>query len=394
MKGLMTLICFFISAGLTTSNAQIKEIAPWCGELLPMITDQFIGAPHRRIHFAPKYCNKIMVGGTIENIPSATAVVSGGISADVTNTCVDKVCGQALRPRMLYRSYIFKDNGALKFNFSVKEHKEDAIFGNEVHVDDPGQSFVGLVYTDENGLICGGASSLCVLSWFYRGHTALVSFIGPIFGKPPAQACDTPGGHVAGVDQFDVTILTFGVNSTFRQGYTVPNFYLMGTLTNTVVGASSYASIGLEWGGTPVAFEIGSPGVVRWSKHLQGVGSAVIFRTTGALPSPLAPEVTYYVANVPNRNSFTLAATPGGPEIALSGPQSGDHIIIKPAAMWAPRSSFFKNSASDTGSLATVAVGGGGAEEGFIRARVMLGTPNGGCAVIPEGVLTTSPHHS
>jgi hypothetical protein len=86
--------------------------------------------------------------------------------------------------------------------------------------------------------------------------------------------------------------------------------------------------------------------------------------------------------------------TPGGPEIALSGTQAGNHIMVKPLSLGGPRVTHWKNSPSDAGPIGAMAVGALAAEEGFIRAKIMLGTPNGGCAVIPEGILTTSPHHS
>src|SRR5688572_7029950 len=87
------------------SGSAMAQVAPSCGEFLPMITEAWIGAPHRRVHFAPKMCNKVMIAGVLETIPPAIAVVKGGAWTDVTNTCIDRVCGQPLKPNMLYRAY-------------------------------------------------------------------------------------------------------------------------------------------------------------------------------------------------------------------------------------------------------------------------------------------------
>ena len=73
---------------------------------------------------------------------------------------------------------------------------------------------------------------------------------------------------------------------------------------------------------------------------------------------------------------------------------SGDHIVIRPMTRGGPLTSFYKTADSDAGALTAVAVGGFGAEEGWIKGQLMLGAPNGGCARVPEGVIYTSPHHS
>lgn len=366
--------------------------APWCGEFLPMITDAWVGAPHRQVHFAPKYCNKIMVNGAVETIPPAIAVLSGGIGADVTNTCVDKMCGQPLAPDMLYRVYVFKDEQILRINFSPSEHKEGP-HGNEVHSDDPSQSFIGLVKTEKSGLVCGGMS-LCVLSWFYRGHTGLGNWIGPQYGKPVADVC---APNLQPVPSASVIVLTFGINSTFRQGYTVPNIYATGTVTNTEVGKAARAAIAIEWGGTPVRLNAGSPGAVEWSHFSNAnvrVNTAVSFTSDKPLPPPLTPDTVYYVQKAIDTNRFAISSKPNGTPIVFESPQLGNVQIAVLARQAGPITTFIRTRDVTAGTLHAVAIGALGAEEGWIKGSLMLGAPDGGCARVDDGMIYTSPHHS
>jgi hypothetical protein len=73
-----------------------------------------------------------------------------------------------------------------------------------------------------------------------------------------------------------------------------------------------------------VTITIASPGVVSWTAHGLPEGTLVTFSTTGALPTGLAANTSYYVVN-PNANDFQLANTRGGTAINTSGSQSGTH---------------------------------------------------------------------
>lgn len=75
-----------------------------------------------------------------------------------------------------------------------------------------------------------------------------------------------------------------------------------------------------------VTITIASPGVVSWTAHGLGVGSAVTFTTTGALPTGLTAGTAYYViAAGLTANAFQVSATPFGSAINTSGTQSGTH---------------------------------------------------------------------
>ena len=77
-------------------------------------------------------------------------------------------------------------------------------------------------------------------------------------------------------------------------------------------------------GGT-VTITIASPAVITSSVNLPN-GSSIQLGTTGALPSGLSTNTTYYVINV-SGTSFNLAATPGGAPINTTGTQSGTQSI-------------------------------------------------------------------
>jgi hypothetical protein len=68
-----------------------------------------------------------------------------------------------------------------------------------------------------------------------------------------------------------------------------------------------------------------SPGVITWTGHALAVDAAVVFTTSGALPTGLTASTTYYVKEVLTENTFTVAATKGGTVINTSSAGSGTH---------------------------------------------------------------------
>lgn len=75
-----------------------------------------------------------------------------------------------------------------------------------------------------------------------------------------------------------------------------------------------------------VTISIATPGVVTWNNHGLPAGQQVRLSTTGALPTGLAINTTYFVIPV-DANTFQLAATQSGSAIATSGTQSGTHTM-------------------------------------------------------------------
>lgn len=76
---------------------------------------------------------------------------------------------------------------------------------------------------------------------------------------------------------------------------------------------------------TTVTITVATPGVVSWTAHGLAADTAVVFTTTGALPTGLTAGTTYYVKTVLSADTFSVAATVGGAAIATSSTQSGVH---------------------------------------------------------------------
>jgi hypothetical protein len=79
-----------------------------------------------------------------------------------------------------------------------------------------------------------------------------------------------------------------------------------------------------------VTMTIATPGVVSMTAHGFFTGQKVQLTTTGALPTGLSANTTYYVVYV-DANSFSLATSlanaAAGTKIATSGSQSGTHTL-------------------------------------------------------------------
>lgn len=75
-----------------------------------------------------------------------------------------------------------------------------------------------------------------------------------------------------------------------------------------------------------VTMTIAGPGVISWAMHGLVANTPVRFTTTGALPSGLVADTTYYVsATGLTTGAFSVSATPGGATITTTGTQSGTH---------------------------------------------------------------------
>ena len=85
---------------------------------------------------------------------------------------------------------------------------------------------------------------------------------------------------------------------------------------------------------------IASPGVITWNSHPLQNGDPVRLQTTGALPTNLVANTTYYVVSAA-ANTFQLASTRGGSAINTSGSQSGTHTAIYAPHGWGDNSTTF-----------------------------------------------------
>lgn len=83
-----------------------------------------------------------------------------------------------------------------------------------------------------------------------------------------------------------------------------------------------------------VTITIASPGVVSWTGHGLNNGNSITLKTTGALPTGLDDETTYFIVNK-STDAFELSLTVGGASINTTGSQSGVHTARSPLTITA-----------------------------------------------------------
>lgn len=133
-----------------------------------------------------------------------------------------------------------------------------------------------------------------------------------------------------------------------------------------------------HWLNTTVTITIASPGVVSWTAHGLSNGDAVVFSTSGALPTGFTAGTKYYVVNK-NTNDFQLAATRGGTAINTTGSQSGTHTAY--VVLIGPTSAANQNTMMNVTTQDGVVVKSGDATRrrvGVIKASVANQTEDSG----------------
>lgn len=115
---------------------------------------------------------------------------------------------------------------------------------------------------------------------------------------------------------------------SFFGGSTAPTGYLKAN--GAAVSRTAYPDLFAALVRSGVAtISIASPGVVTWAAHGRSANDPIKFTTTGALPTGLVANTTYYVVGASiTTNTFQLSATAGGTAINTSGGQSGVHTAI------------------------------------------------------------------
>jgi hypothetical protein len=103
-----------------------------------------------------------------------------------------------------------------------------------------------------------------------------------------------------------------------------PAAYVTGGTTVTVTQSTQTAVTFQQPSSSTVTITIASPAQINWNAHGLVVNTAVVFSTTGALPTGLTAGTTYYVI-APAANHFNVSTTPSGAAITTSGTQSGTH---------------------------------------------------------------------
>jgi len=135
----------------------------------------------------------------------------------------------------------------------------------------------------------------------------------------------------------DVKLVSLGVHgltNAVSQGQDVYITWTGGTATTgfyEVLDADTdteEVTIDLPYVASTVTISIAAPGVVTWTGHGLSVNDTIRFTTTGALPTGLAINTTYYVKTVLSANTFTVSTSAGGAAVTTSGTQSGTQTAL------------------------------------------------------------------
>jgi hypothetical protein len=135
----------------------------------------------------------------------------------------------------------------------------------------------------------------------------------------------------------DVKLVSAGVHgltNAVSQGQDIYITWTGGTATTgfyEVLDADTdteEVTIDLPYIASTVTISIAAPGVVTWTGHGLSVNDTIRFTTTGALPTGLAINTTYYVKTVLSANTFTVSTSAGGAAVTTSGTQSGTQTAL------------------------------------------------------------------
>lgn len=286
-----TLITVLVMAALAESAS-----ADCQGEFTPIAGH---GSPFTQVHFFPKNGNKVMIRGVAQRIPPGVGVISGGVTGTFDRASIDKVPDKTLAGKTLYYVYVYMRAGIMTMDFSTTGHKEDETYGTQVHIGDPSRTLVGMVRTDERGRFVGNARAQLTISWCNRGHTGLIQQLG---------GTSTSSKNLTEVNaEYRIEWLQWGINNTFRQGFTVPNIYIAGNVRNSKRGGHVQVAIAIDgvmcsyvmtyyqpyfWGdvGTVITAVIGANGTdegYHYASFLMGTGGTegTAVMTSGAIYS-------------------------------------------------------------------------------------------------------------
>jgi hypothetical protein len=160
------------------------------------------------------------------------------------------------------------------------------------------------------------------------GSLAPVSLVQPAATFTTLTYADNAG---------DVKLVSLGVHgltNAVSQGQDVYITWTGGTATTgfyEVLDADTdteEVTIDLPYVASTVTISIAAPGVVTWTGHGLSVNDTIRFTTTGALPTGLAINTTYYVKTVLSANTFTVSTSAGGAAVTTSGTQSGTQTAL------------------------------------------------------------------
>ena len=84
-----------------------------------------------------------------------------------------------------------------------------------------------------------------------------------------------------------------------------------------------------QFGLAPCSISIATPGVITQTNNYVG-GEEIFFQTSGALPTGISANTTYFVSVTGlTTSSYQISATRGGASIVTTGTQSGNQTVGK-----------------------------------------------------------------
>lgn len=107
---------------------------------------------------------------------------------------------------------------------------------------------------------------------------------------------------------------------------TLTSLKLRKIFRNGIDGTTAYLAPLRARSAASITVTVASPGVVSWTAHGRSAGDAVSFSTSGALPTGMVANTTYYVLSTSlATDSFKFSLTVGGTAVITTGTQSGTH---------------------------------------------------------------------
>ena len=164
-----------------------------------------------------------------------------------------------------------------------------------------------------------GATTLALNNVLLGNTTSALQVVAPGASGNVLTSDGTTWASSAPTSGTVLNALQIGVGNSTTAGQTDAVSTL---LVGDVLAASDFLT---------ATITIANPAVVTATAHGQGFGAKVFFTTTGALPTGLVINTTYFVAGTINANDFQLAATYtdaiNGNLITTTGSQSGVHTL-------------------------------------------------------------------
>lgn len=128
----------------------------------------------------------------------------------------------------------------------------------------------------------------------------------------------------------------------------MPHATLSSAVTQTVASTSvAYPVLfesqddvsGVDQKSATVTISIASPAVVSWTGHGLAIGAALVFSTTGALPTGITSGTVYYIIAAGfGTDAFEISTALGGSAVDTSGTQSGTHTARCISRFYIPES--------------------------------------------------------